>query len=135
MNLEPLKGLKGFVYLATPYSKYPAGKEQAFIDACVIAGKMIERGIGVFSPIAHSHVIAQHARIDPDSHAIWLPADQFLMDKADAIVVALMLGWSESRGVAYEIVEFEKAGKPIFYLDPTDGIVSAQDVDWSKVTR
>ena len=135
MNLEPLRSIKGFVYLATPYSKYPAGKEQAFIDACVIAGKLIESGVGVFSPIAHSHPIGMHSRIDLDSYAIWLPADQFLMDKADAIVVALMLGWSESRGVAYEIVEFEKADKPIFYLDPTIGIVSAQDVDWSKVTR
>ena len=57
-----------------------------------------------------------------------------MMDAAEAIVVALMFGWQNSTGVAYEIAEFKKAGKPIFYLDPADGVVFPEDVSWSVVS-
>jgi len=133
MNLEPLKDLPGYVYLATPYSRYPAGKVEAHRMACVLAGSLIKAKIPTFCPIAHSHAIAQIAGIDPDSHEIWLPADQFFIDGAYGIVVALMRGWQESTGVQYEIAEFKKAHKPIFYLDPEMGVISPADVSWAYI--
>lgn len=125
MYLDPIKNINGFLYIATPYSKYPHGKEQANIDACKFAAILIGAGIPCFSPIAHSHAIAQLGGIDPDSHAIWLPADQPFIDRAAAIVVVMMDGWRDSYGVSYEIDQFTKAEKPIFYLSPRVGIVNS----------
>jgi hypothetical protein len=105
------------VYLGTPYSKYPAGLEAAFKDAAKLAARLLRLGIRVYSPIAHTHPIAIYGNLDPLDHAIWLPFDEAIMDKASAMVVAKMTGWQESKGIAHEIEAFKKAGKPIYYLD------------------
>jgi len=106
------------VYLATPYSKYPAGIEQAFIDASKVAANLMIAGVKVYSPIAHTHPLAVHGNVDPYDHSIWLPFDQAIMDAASACVVAMMPGWRQSKGTAHELEYFEKGGKPVFYYAP-----------------
>lgn len=109
---------KGYWYVGTPYSKYAGGIEAAFKAACEITGRLIVKGIPVFSPIAHSHPIAEHAGIDPMSHAIWLEADRPLMEAAHGMIVVMLPGFAESHGVAHEVEYFTKAGKPVYWLDP-----------------
>ena len=111
-------------YLATPYSKWPQGIEAAFVAASVVAARLLERGVSVYSPIAHTHPIAIHGGLDPFDHTIWLPFDAALMNAADALIVAGMLGWSESKGVAHEIDVFASAGKSMFYLNPESLLVN-----------
>lgn len=106
------------IYVGTPYTKYPDGIEQAFIDASRITAKLMLRGVKVYSPIAHTHPLAIHGEIDPINHEIWLPFDAAMMDAADAMIVAMMESWEISYGVKHEIDVFAKAGKPIYYLDP-----------------
>lgn len=115
-NCEAMKG--NLAYLATPYTKYRAGPEQAFIDAAKLAGRLLIAGVNVYSPITHTHPIAVHGNLDPLDHAIWLPFDEAMMIAADVLIVARMDGWSESRGIAHEIQFFEESHKPIFDLDP-----------------
>lgn len=110
--------MSGYFYLATPYSKWPAGIEDAFRMACREAGRLIKAGVPVFCPIAHSHPIAVHGRIDPLSHGIWLAADRPLMDGACGLIVVRATGWEDSYGIAEEIKVFKAAGKPILYIDP-----------------
>lgn len=105
------------VYLATPYSKYPAGLERAFVDASRIAARLLRCGIKIYSPICHTHPIAIHGEVDPLDHSIWLPFDKAMMQAATAILVAKMAGWEQSKGIAYELETFRKSKKPIFYLD------------------
>lgn len=105
-------------YLATPYTKYPAGIEQAFVDASACAARLLKAGVKVYSPIAHTHPLAIHGGLDPLDHAIWLPFDQAMMEAADALIVAHMDGWHDSYGVNHEIDFFAKAGKPIVHIDP-----------------
>lgn len=111
--------LKAFplVYLATPYTKYRSGIEAAFCDACLIASRLLLAGVKVYSPIAHTHPIATWGGLDPLDHSIWLPFDEAIMGKSDAICVAMLDGWRESYGVKHEIDVFTKAGKPVFYLN------------------
>jgi hypothetical protein len=109
---------KELSYLATPYSKHPDGVFVAFRDACMIAGKLLLKGINVYSPIAHTHCIASFAEIDPFDHKIWLPFDEAMLDVSHTLIVAHMSGWDTSKGVAYEIEYFSKKRKPIFDLDP-----------------
>lgn len=108
----------GLGYLATPYTKYPAGIEQAWIDACSLTARLMVTGLCCYSPIAHTHPLAIHGRLDPLDHSIWLPFDEVMMARADALIVARMPSWETSKGIAYEVDFFERAGKPIFDLDP-----------------
>lgn len=105
-------------YLATPYSKWEAGITMAFVEAAVLTASLLEAGYRVYSPICHTHPIAMYGNIDPLAHDIWLPFDEAMMKKCDGLMVALMDGWSQSKGVAHEIDFFRRAMKPILYLNP-----------------
>lgn len=108
----------GIAYLATPYSRYPYGIEQAFKHAAQLAGRLLRHGLKIYSPIAHTHCIAAHANIDPLDHSVWLPFDEAMMNVSSILLVAHMDGWEESYGIAQEIKYFEQAHKPIFDLCP-----------------
>ena len=118
MHVEELKDTKGFLYLASPYSRYPYGMEAAYATVSEIAARVIEFKVPVFSPIAHSHGIAMHGEIDPSSHDIWLPVCQPMIDAAAGMIIAEMEGWSDSVGIRFEIEEFAKAKKPIWRMSP-----------------
>ena len=105
-------------YLASPYSKYPAGLEAAFQEVCRQTALLIRHGIPVYSPIAHTHPIAIHGGMDPLDHGIWLPADLPLMRAAHGLIVCQMATWDQSYGIGEEIKEFTKLGLPIIYMEP-----------------
>lgn len=105
------------IYVGTPYSKYPLGLEAAFKESARIAARLMERGLKVYSPIAHTHPLAVYGKIDPLNHEIWLPFDTAIMNKADAMIVAKMYTWETSKGIAFEIEKFKAAQKPVYYLN------------------
>lgn len=111
-------------YLATPYSKYPGGIEEAFKVACRAAADLILAGVKVYSPIAHTHPIAIHGEIDPYAHDIWLPADEPFMDAAHGLIVLRADTWEKSYGIGVEIEHFKKLGRPVIYMDP--GVVPSE---------
>lgn len=106
------------IYVGTPYSKYPAGIEAAFRDACKLTARLLQEGLKVYSPIAHTHPIAIHGGIDPFDYAVWLPFDGAIMAKSDAMLIAKMEGWDASKGIDHEIEQFELARKHIYAIDP-----------------
>lgn len=105
-------------YLATPYSKYPEGVEAAYRLACEQTALLIRSGVAVFSPIAHTHGVAVHGRIDPLDHTIWIPADKPFMDVCGAIIMLRAEGWGESYGMAVEMKAFRAARKLVLWMDP-----------------
>jgi nucleoside 2-deoxyribosyltransferase len=105
-------------YVATPYTCYAHGTVAAWQAACRLAGKLIKAGTNCYSPIAHSHPIARYGGLDPLDHDLWMPLDQAMMERCDVLIVAHLDGWECSKGIAIEVAFFEKAGKPIFDLDP-----------------
>jgi len=117
-NLDHLHLEYGYWYLATPYSRFPDGTEAAYHEACRIARVLIDHGIGVFSPIAHSHGISLTGPANSLDHGYWLRADKPLMDAAAGLLVARLPTWRESFGVTYERGAFLVASKPILYVDP-----------------
>lgn len=103
-------------YLATPYSRYPLGRRAAFEMACRVAAHLLRAGVPVFSPIAHSHPIAERGDIDPADHAFWMRADRPMMEAARGLIVFKAVGYLESRGVQQEMATFLAAGKPILFM-------------------
>lgn len=110
--------MRSFHYLASPYTKHKCGIETAFVMAARVAGQFVRAGISVFSPIVHSHVIAQYGHIEPTDHETWLLIDAPFMRAARALIVYQADGWQESVGVKFEIERFTHYKKPIEYLMP-----------------
>lgn len=108
------------IYVGTPYSKYVGGIDAAFTDACRLTARLMQHGLKVYSPIAHTHPLAIHGGLDPLDLSIWLPFDGAMIDKADAMIVAMMEGWETSTGIRHEIHAFLESSKPIFFLNPGD---------------
>jgi len=109
-------------YVGSPYTRYPDGKASGFYIACVETARLLKAGVPVFSPIAHSHVVATAGNMslgdDAASHAAWLKLDELMMAPARGLIVLRMNGWEESVGLKHEIEFFQARSKPIVMMTP-----------------
>ena len=115
-DLAPLR-IYGMMYMASPYSKYHGGIEQAAKEAALISGRIMQHGVNVFSPVVYTHTIAMVCNIDPFDYDFWMGIDYKFMDLCDALLVAEMPGWDISYGIGLEIEYFKKHDKAIFHLE------------------
>jgi hypothetical protein len=109
-----------FDYLATPYQHYTGGLKEAYHDARLIVSHFALEGRSVYSPIVYWHHIARASGMNPIDHEIWLPLDKPFMFAARALIVGMLPGWKQSKGVKAEIDFFKRAGKPIDFYDPEE---------------
>lgn len=107
-----------FIYLASPYSKYKAGQEEANRLVSIYAGEIIKAKLPVFCPISHSHAISVATDLAAMDHSIWMPLDFAFTEAAFAMVVCMMDGWDESFGVKKELEYMKAHNKPIYYWEP-----------------
>lgn len=107
------------IYLASPYSHAsPIIRERRFDAVCKAAGKMMEEGKIVYSPIAHSHPISRTMDVSPVDHDFWLRQCFGMLPRCTKLVVLALEGWESSRGVAAEM-EFANAhGIPLEFMQP-----------------
>lgn len=105
------------IYLASPYSKFPKGRVQAFKEVCEKAAELMLDGHNVFCPIAHSHPIEDLGMADVHSGDFWLKQDFAVLSKCTGMFVYKMPSWEESYGVTKEIEFANKNNIPITYLD------------------
>ncbi len=117
VDIETLKKFN-LIYLASPYTLYPMGLENAAAAATNLSGQLEALGVGVFSPIAYSHAIAKAAGLPLVDNARWHKMNDRYLPVCDALLIARMMGWQSSEGVAREIKYFEMVGKPIFHINP-----------------
>jgi hypothetical protein len=118
---QPLALLRKYdlVYIASPYSLYPGGREAACAEVSKVAGDLIIEGVKVLAPIPHSHTICEFSELDPLDHDLWMEQDEALMSACDALVVVTFTGWDNSHGIAMERDFFRHTLKrPIHFLDP-----------------
>jgi hypothetical protein len=105
-------------YLASPYTKYPAGHEQAFIDIAKQGALLAKAGIYTLGPIVHSHPIALYGQIDNVDHDFWLKWDFAFLDRVDGMIICEMEGWDRSKGVDIEIKYCMDHDIPIYHMTP-----------------
>jgi hypothetical protein len=118
---------KDLVYLASPYSKYPAGREIAFREVSRKAAELMNLGYNIFCPIAHSHPVDVYGTIEDNSHAFWLKQDFAVLQHCKLLLVYTMPGWKDSYGVNAEMEFANKINIPIMYIsyDETRAIAEA----------
>jgi hypothetical protein len=113
--------VSGFIYLASPYTPLAGESVQARTDAaCKAAARlMVESGMAVFSPIAHSHYVSDELpaalRLD---HEFWMRQDLPILRAAAKVVVLRLPGWERSRGIRRELAVAAACFIPIEYIDP-----------------
>jgi hypothetical protein len=131
------QGTRLKIYLATPYSSRVRGiKEARFHRVNRVAGEIMQLGHTVFSPISHSHPIANDCAL-PLELGFWLRQDMPFIEWCDELWVYTDHGWQESEGIKAEIKYASSLGKPIKeynrggvnLLDPT-GYNTKRDNDW-----
>lgn len=100
------------VYLAIPYSWNP---EFSYKAANIIASRLMAEGCVVFSPISHSHAIANYLPEELRTDSMWwMKQDLAMMQNCTEICVVLFLDYDgiklikESTGVQNEIEFAEK---------------------------
>lgn len=110
------------IYLASPYSKYPGGKEKAFKLVVAKAAELMLEGYEVFCPIAHTHPI-QNIIGDMDADW-WIRQDFAVLQHCDELVIYTMPGWSESYGVGKELKFAIENRIPVRFIefDGQDGV-------------
>jgi len=107
----------GIWYLASPYTKYVRGLDAACNDVAAVAAALLGSGIHVFSPITHSHPIADAGALEATDLEFWEKLDRHFCEMAHGCIVALLPGWENSAGVAREVRYFVEANKPVIYLE------------------
>ena len=109
---------KELVYLAVPYSHPdPKVRHWRFDTVNEVAGKLIAQGLIIFSPISHSHSIAQMCDL-PTKWEFWQKTDRVFLQYCYKLIVLMLPGWQESKGVAGEIEIAKELGLEIEYIDP-----------------
>ena len=110
----------GYHYLASPYTHHdPAVVEARYNAAVEAAGRLMRQGWTIFSPIAHSHVIAGRVNL-PTTWDYWRVIDEAFLSRADSLMVLTLDGWTSSRGVRDEIAMAARHGVPVSYVRMED---------------
>lgn len=111
------------IYLAIPYSFNPA---LSFRIANKITAQLMSEGHTVFSPISHSHCVADHLpdhlRTDSDW---WMQHDLPMIDWAEKVHVVCIGECGvdlieNSKGVQMEMAHARKTNKPVHIMEYYD---------------
>jgi len=117
-------------YLACPYTHHDESVSiKRFSEVTKMAAWMTKMGICVFSPITHSHIMAQAYKL-PTTWEFWGPIDRCHMDACKVLLVYMLDGYESSIGVTSEIQHARKTGMPIImFKNKLDFIKQAKEIE------
>jgi len=118
------------IYLASPYTHADLSIREARFDAaCLATAELVRAGHVVFSLIVHGHPLV---RFDlPIEWDYWERIDREHLRRCDEVVVLMLDGWRESRGVQAEIDLAIEMDLPIRYLPPSISNTSGGETSMS----
>lgn len=128
MNQLPAPPKLGLIYLASPYAPRGCSRDSEYIirngrynAAVQAAAWLIKQGYMVYSPIAHSHPIAETDPENLHGHKIWLRIDEEFLNASHTLIILCLSGWENSVGVARETELADSWDMPIFKMLPIEG--------------
>ena len=106
------------IYLASPYSSPdPAVRQARYNEACRATAFFMEQGHVIYSPIAHSHPVADYL---PQStlmdHEFWMGQCLPMVRACSELWVLMLEGWEKSRGCRREVQEALDHEIPISHI-------------------
>jgi hypothetical protein len=105
-------------YLACPYSHASRNIRCARFDgANAAAARLMAQGHHVYSPISHTHPIAEAGDL-PLGWDFWEAYDRIFIGMSGLVVVLTLDGWRESKGVTAELAIAVEQGIRIEYMEP-----------------
>ena len=105
------------VYLAIPYNDNSSTlRAYRFAVANQVAAELMQRGYIVFSPISHSHPIAEQCEL-PKGFEYWQTWNNSFIEWCDVFAVIKLDGWNESRGVRQELEYAKELDKELSFID------------------
>lgn len=108
---------KPLAYLAAPYSHPDRTVRVARFDAInKEAAKLMSAGLLIYSPISHTHPIAEAGDL-PLGWDFWRAYDTAFIEHSGKLIVLMLDGWRDSKGVTAEIKLAQELGCPIEYID------------------
>jgi hypothetical protein len=116
------------IYIASPYShESVAIMQERFEQVRDFTAELIKSNVCAFSPIAHTHEMAQTNRM-PTDFQFWQDYCLSMLKKADKMVVLKIFGWEQSIGVAAEIEYCHQQGIEVEYWLPGQTISCANSL-------
>lgn len=111
---------KPLVYLAVPYT-HPRKSviEDRFIKVCKMAGKLMNDGYIVYSPITHCHPIAMVCKL-PTDWKFWKNIDETFLKLSHKMYILMLDGWQDSTGIKNEVEIANDLGIEIEYIEYTE---------------
>ena len=105
------------IYLACPYSDPDrAVRVMRFEYANRAAAKLMREGAFVFSPISHTHPIAEAGTL-PGDWNYWRAYDTAMIAACDKLIVLKAPGWDKSEGVLAEMEIAAEHGLPVALME------------------
>lgn len=91
------------IYVASPYNHSdPEIVERNFREVTEFVADLCSQGVTAFSPITYGHTLIKFHEL-PSTWEYWQNFCFSFLDKCDKMIVYMMPGWENSRGVQEEI--------------------------------
>jgi nucleoside 2-deoxyribosyltransferase len=120
-------------YLAVPYSLANKSKEigiykpdmseedrrirqERFEKVNKVAGKLMQAGFAVISPISQSHPIALQCELPGKFNDFWADIDFNIIIRCDMVIVLCLPGWKDSIGILAEVGFAKHNNIPVMYV-------------------
>ncbi|HWT40364.1 MAG TPA: DUF1937 family protein [Dongiaceae bacterium] len=116
----PTQKTGALYYLASPYShKDKRIMEYRYMLVAAAAAELYTRGYNLLEPIGAGHPLA--IRYDlPQGYEYWKRRDELMIERSDGVIVLMIDGWKESKGVQAEIEHALSIGKFVWYINPAE---------------
>lgn len=105
-------------YLGLPYTdENSLLKDWRALVSDKVAADLTKQGRIIFAPISAWHHIAKKYEL-PGTFEYWLELDEEFIKISRKLLIIMLPGWKESKGVSGEIKLAHKYNIPVEYIDP-----------------
>lgn len=88
---------------------------ERFLRINKVAAQLMARGEYIYSPISHTHPLAEAAQL-PRNWEFWKGYDRCMLSRSQKLYVLTIDGWAQSTGVNAEMKIAEELEIPIWYI-------------------